>query len=777
MQTNAFTLHADPTIDRLVKSKLSFRPLKNYLKKLNRRSPIRRRMIDELLQTLQPYLPESEDCSTLLPGPDDQSLFELIDLALSPLLDDERNCLWAIASPLPREIHYCTDAFNDLFKNGMAKGQNVDGTDPAANLIHEYKSYIYRLILSQCYHFSFQILEPGHYSYFNPETRLEEYYKVNINSTFIEVLVTGELPDMTMDSIIQAGPAGVDPLVILEKILPLHYFKLSGFAVITLENITDSFAIEQIRNEIVNQENEEHIYQQVIKSLSVLTGNNALQFSLKPLARLNKGKIVDINPKIHSFMMDIARGLDDDEEMLQSLVTGYEANPVTYYFSAANDEGNKLELPVHDVLLSYKVKVYACLPLFFKQKLVGILEIYSFKEILFFENMLAKIAAALPLLSQLTKNSADHFSDKINDVVRRHFTVLQPAVLWKFHLAAWNYLQQEQNMEAGAVIDPVTFYGVYAIYGAIDIKDSTLKRNEALLKDIHALLDETLRILDKLVIAGYPVEKRKKSMMTFKSQCHHAATLMDEKAIVTLVRFDLEPLLNTLAENDPDILNYIEVYLKPVDSRNRASRVNRNILEREIARLNQDIVGFMAGMIDDLQQIYPGYVKTFRTDGIESDIYIGQSITPKIKLDSGKISAYRILQLRYLAKVAKYTTQMSLTSPSGLNTTQLIYAPGATIDITFRNDEKRFDVEGAENIKYEIIKKRIDKICIKGSTERLNQPGKIAIVFEDATIREEYLRQIKLLQEEGVLRDHVEFLQLEDVKDVFGLMAIRVRIQ
>jgi len=775
MQTQAFTFHANPTIDRLIKSELSFRPLENYLKKLNHRSPIRMRMVDELLQTLQPYLHGSEDSSTLLPGPDDQSLFELIDLAISPLLDDERNCIRAIVSPLPREIHYCTDAFNDLFKNGMAKGQNVDGTEPEANLINEHKNYIYRLILSQCYHFSFQILEPGYYSYINPKTGLEEYYKVNINTNFIEVLVTGELPDITMDSIIQAGPAGVDPLVILEKILPLHYFKLSGFAVITLENITDSFAIEQIRNEIVNQENEEQIYQQVIKSLSILTGNNALQFSLKPLTRLNKGKIVDISPKIHSFMMDIAKGFDD-EEMLQSLVTGYEANPVTYYFSAANDAGNKPEMPVHDVLMSHKVKVYACLPLFFKQKLVGILEIYAFKEILFFENILAKIAVALPLLSQLTKNSTDHFSDKINDVVRRHFTVLQPAVLWKFHLAAWNYLQQEQNMETDAVIDPVTFDGVYAIYGAIDIKDSTLKRNVALLKDIHVLLDETLRILDKLIITGYPVKEIKMSIMAFKSQCQHAATLMDEKAILTFVSSDLKPLLNPLAENDPDILNYINVYLEPTVAGNSASQANRTILEKEIALLNQDIMGFMAKMIDDLQHVHPGYVKTFRTDGIESDIYIGQSITPKIKLDSGKISAYRILQLRYLAKVAKYTTQMSLKSPFGLNTTQLIYAPGGTIDITFRNDEKRFDVEGAENIKYEIIKKRIDKICIKGSTERLNQPGTIAMVYEDAAIREEYLRQIKLLQEEGVLREHVEFLQLEDLKDVFGLMAIRVAI-
>ena len=776
MQTHAFTFHSNPTIDRLIKSDLSFRPLENYLKKLNRSSPVRMRMTDELIQTLQQYLPGNEDNSPLLPGPDDQSLFDLIYLALSPLLADEHNCFWAIASPLPGEIHYCTDAFNDLFKNGMAKGQSIGGADQEVNLLNEYKNYIYRLILSQCYHFSFQILEPGHYTYTNPKTRLEEYYKVNINTSFIEVVVTGELPDITMDSIIHAGPARVDPLIVLEKILPLHFFKLTGFAVITLENITDSFAIDQIRNEIVNHENEEHIYQQVIKSLSVLSGNNALQFSLKPLARLNNETIVDVNPEIHSFMMDVAKQFED-EIMLQSLVRGYEANPVTYYFSAANHAGNNFGDPIHDILESKKVKVYACLPLFFKQKVVGILEIYAFKEVLFFENILAKIAAALPLLSQLTKNSADHFSDKINDVVRRNFTVLQPAVLWKFHLAAWNYLQQEQKIGAGAAIESITFDDVYAIYGAIDIKDSTLKRNDALLKDIHHLLDESIKISDRLIIAGYPAEEIKISCIKFKSKYQHAVTLKVEITILTFLRLYLKPLLMPLVVKEPDYLTYINVYLEPVDPGNGASHVNRNLLEKEIGQLNEDIMRFTAEMIEDLQQLHPGYIKTFRTDGIECDIYLGQSITPRSQLDSRKIRAYRVLQLRYMALVAKYTTQTSLSSLFALKTTQLIFAPGTPINITFRNDEKRFDVEGADNINYEIIKKRIDKICIKGSTERLNQPGKIAIVYQDAAIKEEYLRLISILQEEGVLQEDTEILHLEDLKDVFGLMAIRVEIQ
>jgi hypothetical protein len=232
-----------------------------------------------------------------------------------------------------------------------------------------------------------------------------------------------------------------------------------------------------------------------------------------------------------------------------------------------------------------------------------------------------------------------------------------------------------------------------------------------------------------------------------------------------------------LAAHEPEYLKFVNTYLELVGAVDCPRNTLRNELEYEIAKLNEGIMEYMEKMIDDLQKLHPGYIKTFRTDGIECDIYIGQSITPQLKFDGRTIRAYRALQLRYMALVAKHTDQMSLLTPLALKTTQLIYAPGAPFNITFRNDEKRFDVEGADNISYEIVKKRIDKICIEGSTERLNQPGKIAIVYEDAAIKGEFLHHIELLQNEGILKENVEFLQLENLKDVFGLLAIRVEVQ
>ncbi|OWK68832.1 hypothetical protein [Pedobacter sp. AJM] len=45
---------------------------------------------------------------------------------------------------------------------GNMEGKKHWCADPEVNLLNEYKRYSYRLTLSQCDHFSFQIPEPEH---------------------------------------------------------------------------------------------------------------------------------------------------------------------------------------------------------------------------------------------------------------------------------------------------------------------------------------------------------------------------------------------------------------------------------------------------------------------------------------------------------------------------------------------------------------------------------------------------------------------------------------
>jgi len=86
-------------------------------------------------------------------------------------------------------------------------------------------------------------------------------------------------------------------------------------------------------------------------------------------------------------------------------------------------------------------------------------------------------------------------------------------------------------------------------------------------------------------------------------------------------------------------------------------------------------------------------------------------------------------------------------------------------------------MDGGTHIRYEIIKKRIDKAVVRGTGERLTQPGKVAVVFSKARDIAEYEEYIQNLIEKGVLEDEVERIELADMQGVSGLKALRVTVK
>ena len=90
--------------------------------------------------------------------------------------------------------------------------------------------------------------------------------------------------------------------------------------------------------------------------------------------------------------------------------------------------------------------------------------------------------------------------------------------------------------------------------------------------------------------------------------------------------------------------------------------------------------------------------------------------------------------------------------------------------------KKQFDVDGAYDIRYEIVKKRIDKAYIKNTGERLTQPGKISVVYNQSKVEEEYKRYFKYLVGKKLVTGKIEVLELEELPGANGLRALRMQI-
>ena len=136
----------------------------------------------------------------------------------------------------------------------------------------------------------------------------------------------------------------------------------------------------------------------------------------------------------------------------------------------------------------------------------------------------------------------------------------------------------------------------------------------------------------------------------------------------------------------------------------------------------------------------------------------------------------RLWQIIVMANIVRKTNEVKPFLKIPLETAHLILIQNSPLSIRFRLDEKKFDVDGTYNIRYEIMKKRIDKAVINGTKERLTQPGKIAMVYSHSREAAEYKKYIEYLQSVGCLDNKLEELELESLQGVQGLKALRVTV-
>lgn len=240
---------------------------------------------------------------------------------------------------------------------------------------------------------------------------------------------------------------------------------------------------------------------------------------------------------------------------------------------------------------------------------------------------------------------------------------------------------------------------------------------------------------------------------------------------------EVNPYFRLLEGSQPVLQTAIRQYFAQVDPATGLFNQAVKRYERSMDWLNATVNEYIDEEEKTLQTIYPHYFERYRTDGTEYTIYVGQSIAPQMPFEPALIQRLYHWQLRSMVEMAKLTHQLLPSLPLPLQTTQLILAHGHPVDISFRHDERRLDVEGSYSIRYEVLKKRIDKAYIDGSQERLTQPDTIALVYGHASEVAGYLPYIEQLQAEGQIDERLDYLDLEPMQGIVHLKALRLHIR
>jgi hypothetical protein len=202
----------------------------------------------------------------------------------------------------------------------------------------------------------------------------------------------------------------------------------------------------------------------------------------------------------------------------------------------------------------------------------------------------------------------------------------------------------------------------------------------------------------------------------------------------------------------------------------------RRLFEDSVTRLTETISSYLDLEEEAAQSMVPHYFEKQNTDGVDHQIYVGGSLLEDGRFDPLYLKSLRLWQLMVVCGIAARADGLARELPLPLEVSHLVLVQHTPLAIRFRADEKRFDVDGAYDMRYEIVKKRIDKALVKGARERLTQPGRIAIVDSQPAEAAEYRGYLDYLHHLGYVAAEIEDLELDELQGVHGLRALRAAV-
>ncbi|MVN92240.1 GAF domain-containing protein [Mucilaginibacter aquatilis] len=682
------------------------------------------------------------------------------------------------------EIKGVTVPFHNFMLNSTQRFKNIlsaAGTDFDISIrdfdSHQFYVMSCCLVLNEFYNTQLDFAKPMFYD-IPTATGIIRHYRILYNADFLEIIPTDKAVKLT-EADINELINSYDNLELWKRLFPQGSYLLKGFAIVNLFDSTIENAVSALKGTLLTdlhdteiEQDFESIFRSIYKIPDLRIGFTAFN--------TEENKFSSIAPlrKIRSFM------LGNNHEAVSTDILG----PKSYqallgkseYFAISDTRQFFLEHPGSEMaheFLRQNIQSFILAPVMKNEQLLGIIELVSLRKGELNSVNAHKLEVVMPFLVNTIDRQIAYKQNRIQAVIQNEYTTLHPSVQWKFEKEAYKFIErQDNNLEYE--LKEIVFEDVYPLYGQVDIKASSDSRNRSIQKDLNnqleALVPIVLQIqgIDKHASAYLP------RLQEFKNLTHNASVLIrtdTEQFIQHFIDEKVHPLLQSATVSGhftPEIGNYF----KQVDKNTGLYYTYRRKYDTTVSTINKK----MAALLDErqavAQEIFPHYYERFKSDGVEHNLYIGSSITPNRTFLPVHFRSLRLWQLKVLCELEREHHRYKTTLPYTLEVTTLVLAYSTTMSIRFRMDEKRFDVDGTYNARFEIVKKRIDKAFIKGTNERITQPGTVVIIYANTNEEREYRDHIMHLQQKGILGNDVEVLEVEELQSISGLRALRVNI-
>ncbi|SHL48425.1 GAF domain-containing protein [Hymenobacter psychrotolerans] len=702
-------------------------------------------------------------------------LIDTMMLAMFPPATFRSDISGAIA-PFQRHSFYHTPRFAEVLLTAAKAIKQPLNIDTQTLDLHSTRM-AYQLVLDQVY--GVQMPDHGNIIFTVPDYSIGLYrhYGVEFNSTFLEVRVVGPRPELTSEEIelLTRNPHRMD---LWQQLLPPELFELEGFNILHLTDVTEQEILSELKYDLLERDvlQASDRLEQIQEKLRVLFKRPFLQLGIAAYDE-KKRAFVDFGRKInHSFLTKQLHSKDAGSGFRQ-IYSELWQNRQPLVLEDVETAAIPEDLRQQILSIGIRSAILALLP--YGDDTVGLLELGSPNIGDLDEFDIETVAQFVPLFAVAVKRNAEEIQTRVQAIIKEKFTAIHPSMEWRFTTAAENLLQKVEDGNRNAEMEAIIFQDVYPLHGSCDIRGSSTARNEAIQGDLIEHLTLANKVLKKASeFQALPILDELKFYVNKNLRRLRQSLISgDEVSIFESLKSEVEPLFEYLGQNTPELQPVIAQYWSNIDAELGILYKRRRAFEESTTLLNDTVSDYLDEEEEKAQQMFPHYFQRFKTDGVEYNIYVGASLVEHKPFDLVFLKNLRLWQLLTMIEITRRTMALKPQLPVPLDTTQLILIHSQPLAIRFRQDERQFDVDGAYNIRYEIIKKRIDKATVQGTGERLTQPGHIALVYSQQREADEYLEYLDYLQDRGLLEPEIEELELEELQGVKGLLALRVKVR
>ena len=703
-----------------------------------------------------------------------QRLKESINILLEPLFPEalQLNEIKAASIPFSFTTFKFSTRFQNIVKNA---GENFELT------VRNFENdgmYIMActFILGAVYGFKIDMKRPFYFDIPDENTGTMKYYRAAFNADFSEITPTENAPKLTEEDfkILQKN---YDSIEIWKEKFPPNSYLFKGFGLINLFDVTAEESISSIKANLLSGGNE--LISKLQNNLRDFFGNKdlLLGYSFYNVTKTNHCE--SVSKKSNSIILSDAENMQCDTNFFcAGVMHKIFAVQEPVVISDVEEYGQKMN---HNFFYKnlHKTGIQSIILIPIKAATEGdiaLLEIASPRAYELNSVNINKLKDIIPVFDAAVKRSSEERQNVLEATIQENYTAIHPAVKWRFYEAAEKY-QTAIQLDENAKLDEIIFKDVYPLFGQSDIKGSSEARNLAIQEDLSTQLSLAITVLKEACkVEKLPIYEELMFRVTaYLKEVKMGLKAGDEINILTFLKREIYPVFNHIQLINNHLSTKVSEYKSHLNPDLGVVYEKRKNYEDSVNTLNNRLAKFLDSKQKEAQKMYPHYFERYKTDGVEFNIYIGKSINKEIHFDEIYLYNLRLWQLQTMVEMENIALQERKNMAHDLRIASLILVHNNPLSIKFRMDEKQFDVDGAYNIRYEIIKKRIDKVHIKGTTERLTTPGKIAIVYSQDKDALEYIKYIHFLQSKKQI-GKIEFLDLEDLQGVSGLKALRIEV-